>query len=92
MSIERDSEAVIREAERSVNSVWKTWRGNFPDRSSKEILAMVAFQFAKLFFRQSKTIDEQQKLFADFEAELDRLLELTADPSQDAAASREPGK
>ena len=46
MTIDRSTEEWVREAERSVNQVWRTWRADFSDKTSKEVLAMVAYQFA----------------------------------------------
>lgn len=76
MSIAPDSEEWIREAERSVNRVWSRWRAEFENKSSKEVLAMAAFQFAKLYFQLKHNVDSNQKILSDFEHELDRLLEI----------------
>lgn len=76
MTVRRENEAVIREAERAVNRVWKTWRKEFDTKSSKEVLAMVAWQFARLYFELSHSVDEQQKFLTEFEAELDSLLQI----------------
>ena len=51
MTIARDTEELVREAERNVNQVWSRWHAEFEDSTSKEVLAMVAFQFAKLYFQ-----------------------------------------
>lgn len=77
MSIDREDEALVREAEYSVNRIWRNWRETFESKSSKEVLAMVAFQFAKLYYQQVHTIEGQVDVMEKFEAELDRLLQLT---------------
>lgn len=78
MSIKPADEEVVREAERSVNKVWQTWRAQYDDKTSKEVLAMAAFQFAKLFFSLQHSVEARQRTIEGFEAELDRLLRLTA--------------
>jgi hypothetical protein len=78
-----NEEELAREAERNVNSLWSKWRHDFPDKSSHDVLAMAAYQFAKLYFKLQHTIDGQQKLLDDFEGELDRLLQLTAEDTDD---------
>jgi hypothetical protein len=90
IKVQRDTEEVVREAERNVNKVWSTWRREFPDKSSRDILAMTAYQFAKLYFQLQHTIESQEKLLSDFEGELDRLLQLTAekDETQDINNSK----
>lgn len=77
LTINRNSEQWVREAERNVNRVWQTWRTEFDNKSSKEVLAMTAYQFAKLYFQLLHTVEERQKAIDEFEAELNRLLELT---------------
>lgn len=79
MTIDPLTEQVVREAEYNVNKVWSTWRHEFENKTSKEVLAMVAFQFAKLFYQLSHSVNERQHVLDDFEAELDRLLSLTND-------------
>lgn len=89
MTINRDSEEYVREAERSVNRVWTAWRQEFDSKSSKEVLAMVAYQFAKLYYQQQHLIEGHMALIEEFEAQLDSLLELTLPepPAGDDSAS-----
>lgn len=77
MTIARDTEELVREAERNVNQVWSRWHAEFEDSTSKEVLAMVAFQFAKLYFQLRHELEASSDGLDDFERELDRLLNLT---------------
>lgn len=77
MTIKREGEEIVREAERSVNRVWNTWRTEFDEKSSKEVLAMVAVQFARLYFELAHSVDQQQYILKNFEKELDTLLKIT---------------
>ena len=76
MTVPDDAEEVVRTAEYNVNRLWIAWRNRFSDKTSKEVLAMVAYQFAKLYYETLRQGEEQQSLLENFEAELDRLLEI----------------
>lgn len=76
MSIVPETEEMVRRAEFNVNKVWNSWRSSFPDYTSKQVLAMVTFQFAKLYFQLLEQVEKQQMLLSDFETELDRLLQI----------------
>jgi 23S rRNA U2552 (ribose-2'-O)-methylase RlmE/FtsJ len=79
ITIDRDSEELVREVEKNVNHVWSTWRKAYAGKSSKDILAMTAYQFAKLYFSLQHSVESQEAMLKDFEGELDRLLQLTVD-------------
>lgn len=76
MEIDRDDEELVRTAAYQVNKVWQMWSREYDDRTSKDILAMVALQFARLFCKQKKINQKQNELIAGFEDELDRLLNI----------------
>lgn len=65
---------MIRNAEYNVNKLWRTWRQRFTDKSSTEVLGMVAFQFAKLFTVLNRQADETVAVLDRFERQLDSLL------------------
>lgn len=39
----------VRDAEKAVSQLFEAWRAKWPSRSDKEILAMVAYQFASFY-------------------------------------------
>ncbi|MDE5607768.1 MAG: cell division protein ZapA [Muribaculaceae bacterium] len=61
MNINPAEEEYIRKAEESVNHLWKLWSARF-DMRSEELMAMIAFQFAKLYTFQKER--ENQALLA----------------------------
>ena len=81
LGIKPHEEEVVREAEKAVNDMWQYFVRKFESRSPKEVLAMVAFNFAKAYFRQLHDIESQSKFLTEFEEELDRLLEIS--PAKD---------
>lgn len=70
-------------AERSVNKVWSKWSTDFEGRNSKEVLAMVTFQFAKAYYQLLDQVNRQEALLADFERQLDELLDIAPDSGAD---------
>lgn len=74
LSINREDEEIIRTAEYNVNRLWNTWSTKFKNKTSMEVLAMVAFRFAELFFTQNAVVKDAEKLFTDFETQLDGIL------------------
>lgn len=74
LSINRDDEEVIRTAEFNVNKLWNAWSGKFKNKSSMEVLAMVAFRFAELFFTQNALAKNAEEALAGFEETLDKIL------------------
>lgn len=88
MSIDPRTEEVLRIAERNVNKVWSALRGQFEGKSPKEVLAMVAFQFAKGYYQLLQNVNEQEAVLTGFEAELDRLLEIGNTTNPDKASQQ----
>ncbi|MDE6198751.1 MAG: cell division protein ZapA [Muribaculaceae bacterium] len=74
LQIDRSEEEMIRNAEYNVNKLWRTWRQRFTDKSSTEVLGMVAFQFAKLFTVLNRQADETAAVLDRFERQLDSIL------------------
>lgn len=80
LEIDRADEAEIREAEYNVNKLWRNWSARFSDKSSHEVLGMVAFQFAKAFLVQNKRVETSAEIINKIDAELDNLLNEMSDP------------
>ncbi len=74
LDIQRDREEMAHRVERNVNKVWARWCQDFRDRKPEEVLAMVAYQYAKLYYELQEQVDGCQGMLNDFEQELDRLL------------------
>lgn len=72
--INREDEELKRTAEYNVNHLWNSWCTKFKTKSSHEVLAMVAFRFAELFYMQSAAVDNMSEALSAFEKELDGIL------------------
>lgn len=44
-----ENQEFVREVEESVDNLYKIWRHDFPTRTDREVLAMVAYQFASYY-------------------------------------------
>lgn len=92
LQIRRDEEPMVRTAEYNVNRLWKSWVQRFSDKSAYEVLAMVAFQFAKAYVTLNSQAEQTQTLLDEFEKRLDSILlnvdTVTATDSPDPDLSR----
>jgi len=73
LSILPEEEVGYREAEKLVNALWNKWMKRFSDTntSSQDVLARVAFQFARLYkeaYSENRSVNE---FLTDFEKQLD---------------------
>ncbi|MDE5633182.1 MAG: cell division protein ZapA [Muribaculaceae bacterium] len=78
LSIDREYEETARNAEYQVNRLFGLWSERFRDKSPMEVMSMVAYRFAELFYTQNAAAVATEQLLDDFERELDRILVDTA--------------
>ncbi len=83
MLVDRSDEEFVRQAQYNINRVWNKWSEAFKEKTPKELLAMIAIQFAKSYYLLLNDVRNEHRFIDDFEGELDRLLELTVDESVD---------
>lgn len=75
LNVSSDDEVASREAEKLVNTLWDTWMKRYGDKSSShELLARVAFQFARLYWVAYQQSNEVNDFLANFEQKLDELV------------------
>lgn len=75
LSISPEEETRCREAEQLVNSLWDKWMRQFAEKgSSQEVLARVAFRFAKLYFDEYAANKSVNNFLEKFEKELDSIV------------------
>lgn len=75
LSVSEADETIYREAEKMVNQLWDTWMKRYGEKStSHELLARVAFQFARLYWVAYQQANEVNDQMADFERKLDELV------------------
>ncbi len=75
LSVDPKDEPLFRNAEKNVNNLWEKWMRSFgSSRSSEEVMAMVAFQFARLYLQSYEDNASVNKLLAAFEQRLDEIV------------------
>lgn len=75
LTIPRNEESSYREAEKLVNTLWNKWVNKFEgDNSSQRVMAMVAFQFARLYSKSYNQNVAVNKFLAAFEQQLNDVV------------------
>ncbi len=81
LQIKREEEPLVRTAEYNVNQLWKSWLKRFSDKTAYELMAMVAFQFAKAYETLNSQSNNTKAAIDNLERTIDRLL-LSAQPEE----------
>lgn len=76
MTVSPQDEEVMRKAESHVNQLWDFMRQRYPERSSAELLALVAWQFARLNITQEADVKAAEAATASVDAALTGLLDM----------------
>ncbi len=74
LSVKYSDIDVYRKAEQSVNKLWGVWKTRFDKLSSEEVMARIAFQFARLYVEASTRNDEVNEILIGFEQQLNNIL------------------
>ena len=74
LSVNPDEEESYRKAEELVNTLWRKWMNRFKD-SSEDVLARVAFQFARLYLEAYGENRQVNEFLTDLDQQLDTLLD-----------------
>ena len=73
LSINPDEEESYRKAEELVNTLWKKWMNRF-NGTSEDVLARVAFQFARLYLEAYGENRQVSEFLTDLDKQFDTLL------------------
>ena len=73
LSVNPDEEENYRKAEELVNTLWRKWMNRFKD-SSEDVLARVAFQFARLYLEAYGENRQVNEFLTDMDKKRDSLL------------------
>jgi hypothetical protein len=64
----------VREAERHVGELYDKWRQRFSKKSDKELLAMIAYQYASYYISLARRYEDAVNRIAEFDSELDSVV------------------
>ncbi|MCC8119404.1 MAG: cell division protein ZapA [Bacteroidales bacterium] len=73
-NIRPQEEEFNRKVEKELNKTWLKWRQDFPEKSSGQLLAMIAFQYAQAYYRHIEKLQNEEEALAEAEAALDSIL------------------
>lgn len=63
LAVERSDEELARKAEKMVNDLWQRWATQtFAAEPQLKVMARVAFQFALLYLRNERSIEQLKEL------------------------------
>lgn len=76
LSVPYSQEPLVRRAEENINGLWRKWkeRDEFRDKTSAEVLAMVTFRFAQLYYSNLEATENLDRVLDNMEQNLDKLL------------------
>lgn len=76
LQVPQSQEAIVRKAEASINELWRVWPKSekFAGKSPSEVLAAIAFQFARLYYRNEESVNRIDEVLSSLEGSLDNLL------------------
>lgn len=64
----------VREAEKSVSTLYAEWRKRFPSRPDTELLAMISYQYASFYLALLRRREEAQASVERLNTLLDEML------------------
>ncbi|MDE6065858.1 MAG: hypothetical protein K2G27_03455 [Duncaniella sp.] len=76
LSIPNSQVPLVRRVEENINGLWRKWkeRDDFRDKSSAEVLAMVTFRFAQLYYSNMEAVAHLEETLGGMEQTFDALL------------------
>lgn len=91
LRIPASQEEIVRRSEANINELWRKWSAmdDFKDKSSAEILAMVTFRFAQLYFSSEEATKRVDKTLEELERSLSTALFGTEAGATDMAGGPE---
>lgn len=74
LNIPRDKEAMARSIAQKVNRSWSEWAAQYNDKTSHDVLAMVAFRYAQVYYELVMKMEAHENALEEVEREFDRIL------------------
>lgn len=76
LSVPFNRQDAVRDAEKAVAQLFDNWRLKWPARSDKEILAMIAYQFASFYQELLERHQKASEIAEDCNRRLEAMLKL----------------
>ena len=82
LSVPFNRQDIVRDAESSASRLYDSWRKKWPSRSDKEILAMIAYQFASYYIELLSRYENAIKMAEECDLRLSGIISgQNADPA-----------
>lgn len=75
MAVNPADEEALRAAAQQVNMLWASWKNRYSDKSSEEVMALVAFQFARHYVSAAMASSDMEAEATKVEEALDGILQ-----------------
>lgn len=86
LTVPSAQQEAVRQTESSVQRLYSQWRKDFPAKTEKELLAMMAYQYASFYRQLLHGVSDARQLAADAEARIDSILARPIDAPAATAA------
>lgn len=73
LTVPFESQDTVRKTERDIDALYNDWRLRFPRKTPKELLAMIAYQYASFYEELRARYDRAADLAAAIEDRLDTI-------------------
>ncbi|MDE6811714.1 MAG: cell division protein ZapA [Muribaculaceae bacterium] len=74
LTVPFDRQVKVRDCEREINALYSDWRARFPRKTSLELLAMIAYQYASFFQELTERYDRLTESLRITSESLDDML------------------
>lgn len=74
IQIAPQEEEIVRKAQKNLNLLWERWCERFVENTPGEVLGMVAYRFAQMYYTAESRIGELESTITDLESALDNVL------------------
>lgn len=64
----------VRDTEKSIRNLYSAWRRDFPQKTDKELLAMMAYQYASYYEQLLHRVEDAKAIAAATDSRLSELL------------------
>ena len=73
MTVPFSQQDFVRDVETRVSTLYNSWRHKFTKRTDREILAMVAYQFANFYMELSQRVERANAIVAECRQIVDNM-------------------
>ncbi len=74
LAVPRQKLSAVKDTEQELRELYDTWRSRFPSKTNQELLAMIAYQYAKYYHELKDRYQAAVNATASLEYALDSLI------------------